>query len=568
MRILAKYLGAIPTDIRAYFRPCLYGLSGGLAAVGFQFGITVLEQAWTRLSRIETEYFILFSLVTILTASLVAGWLVTLACPEAAGSGVPRLKIAFWRDFGFAPIKIVFVKFFAGIVTIGGGCSLGREEPTIHIAGALASNLAGILGVAKQGRRPALLSGAAAGLAAAFNAPLSAITFVMEEIVEDLNNTRFLAQTLVASVTATFVTHLFLGEAPAFVIPPMQHFSWVLSLLVTPTAALAAVVGVAFQKGTLLWRDAIKKIRSVPAWLKPAIGAGMNWLLGIIVFVSIARLGVFGLGYQDLESILRGEVGGPSVLIMLTAKFAATMAVYAWGGSGGIFGPTLFLGAATGFLFSAICSPIGHLSQSDQLALTVAGMSACLGAVVRAPITSILIVFEMTHQFAFVPLLMIGAIASQAVSRALCSANFYSEVVERDGIELERHIPPRSLATLHHRPVSTLANFSPVFARSLDRVQVEKLCAAHPYQQFPLVIDGRLVGVLDRKSLLSGYTPEEVVQQAETVSASATIGEAVLRMVDKSVSLLVVLSPADESPIGIVTLHDVVRLQSHMADSM
>src|SRR5262252_6534145 len=127
MRILAKYLGAIPTDIRAYFRPCLYGLSGGLAAVGFQFGITVLEQVWTRHSRIETEYFILFSLVTILTASLVAGLLVTLACPEAAGSGVPRLKIAFWRDFGFAPIKIVFVKFFAGIITIGGGCSLGRE---------------------------------------------------------------------------------------------------------------------------------------------------------------------------------------------------------------------------------------------------------------------------------------------------------------------------------------------------------------------------------------------------------------------------------------------------------
>jgi chloride channel protein, CIC family len=568
MRILAKYLGAIPTDIRAYFRPCLYGLFGGLAAVGFQLGITVLEQAWTRLSRIETEYFIAVSLVTILTASLVAGSLVTLACREAAGSGVPRLKIAFWRDFGFVPIKIVFVKFFAGIITIGGGCSLGMEEPTIQIAGALASNLAGILGVAKQGRRPALLSGAAAGLAAAFNAPLSAITFVMEEIVEDLNNTRFLAQTLVASVTATFVTHLFLGEAPAFVIPPMQHFSWVLSLLVTPTAALAAVVGVAFQKGTLLWRDAIKKIDFVPAWLKPAIGAGMNWLLGIIVFVSIARLGVFGLGYQDLESVLRGEIGGSSVLIMLAAKFAATMAVYAWGGTGGIFGPTLFLGASTGFLFSSICSPIGHLSQSDQLALTVAGMSACLGAVVRAPITSILIVFEMTHQFAFVPLLMIGAIASQAVSRALCSSNFYSEVVERDGIELERHIPPRSLATLHHRPVSTLANFSPVFARSLDRVQVEKLCATHPYQQFPLVIDGRLVGMLDRKSLLSGHAPEEVMQQAETVSASATIGEAVLRMVDKSVSLLVVLSPADESPIGIVTLHDVVRLQSHMADSM
>jgi chloride channel protein, CIC family len=222
MRFLAKYLRAIPIDIRAYFRPFLYGLFGGLAAVGFQVGVKVLEWIlWTRLSHIATGYFVLASLATILVSSLLAGLLVTFISHDAAGSGIPQLKIAFWRDFGFLPIKVALVKFFAGIMTIGGGCSVGREGPTVHIAGALASNIAGILGVAKQGRRPALLSGAAAGLAAAFNTPLSAITFVMEEIVEDLNNTRFLAQTLVASVPATFVAHLFLGEDPAFVIPPV-----------------------------------------------------------------------------------------------------------------------------------------------------------------------------------------------------------------------------------------------------------------------------------------------------------------------------------------------------------
>jgi CIC family chloride channel protein len=134
-------------------------------------------------------------------------------------------------------------------------------------------------------------------------------------------------------------------------------------------------------------------------------------------------------------------------------------------------------------------------------------MSACLGAVVRAPITSILIVFEMTHQFSFVPLLMIGTIASQAVSRALCYNNFYSEIIERDGIELERHIPPRSLASLHSRPVSTLANFSPIFANSTDRHELERLCAEHPYQQFPLVMDGQLVGLINRSKILSINRP-------------------------------------------------------------
>jgi chloride channel protein, CIC family len=569
MKLLARYLRAIPIDLQGYVRPFLYGLLGGFAAVAFQFGIKVLEWTlWTQLSHIATGQFVLISLATILSTSLVAGLILTFVSREAAGSGIPQLKIAFWRDFGYLPIKVVFAKFFAGVITIGGGCSLGREGPTVHIAGALASNLAGLLGVAKQGRRPALLSGAAAGLAAAFNTPLSAITFVMEEIVEDLNNTRFLAQTLVASVTATFVAHLFLGAAPAFVIPPIDHFSWILALLVPPTAALAALAGVAFQKGTLIWRDKIKKIKRIPVYLKPVVGAGMNWILGIIVFLWIARLGVFGLGYQDLESILRGQVSGRDVLILLIAKLAVTTAVYAWGGAGGIFSPTLFFGAATGLLFSTVCTPILHLSHNDQVGLAVAGMSACLGAVVRAPITSILIVFEMTHQFAFVPLLMIGAIASQAVSRLFCATNFYSEVMERDGIELDRHIPPRSFATLQKRPISTLANFSPVFASSTNRQELEKLCAEHSYQQFPLVIDGRLVGLLNRNALLDGQALEKAQTPAERVDPDATIREAVSKMIDKSASLLVVMSPTDEKPIGIVTLHDIVRLQSQLADAI
>jgi chloride channel protein, CIC family len=569
MKNPAKYLRAIPIDLQVYFRPFLYGLVGGSAAVAFQLGIKLLEWTlWTQLSHIAIGYFVLVSLVTILGTSLVAGLILTFVSREAAGSGIPQLKIAFWRDFGYLPVKIAFAKFFAGVITIGGGCSLGREGPTVHIAGAIASNIAGMLGVAKQGRRPALLSGAAAGLAAAFNTPLSAITFVMEEIVEDLNNTRFLAQTLVASVTATFVAHLFLGDDPAFVIPPVHHFSWTLTFLVPPAAALAALAGVAFQKGTLIWRDRIKKVEQIPAYLKPVVGAGINWVLGIIVFLWIARLGVFGLGYQDLESILRGQVSGIHVLILLVAKLAATMAVYAWGGAGGIFSPTLFFGAAAGLLFSTICTPILHLSQSDQLALTVAGMSACLGAVVRAPITSILIVFEMTHQFAFVPLLMIGTIASQAVSRLFCATNFYSEVVERDGVELDRHIPPRSLATLHDRPISILANFSPVFASTTNRQELETLCAEHPFQQFPLVIAGRLIGLLNRNAILDGQPVEHAQKPAETVNPDATIREALSKMVDKSVSLVVVVSPTDQTPIGIVTLHDIVRLQSHLADAM
>jgi chloride channel protein, CIC family len=406
-----------------------------------------------------------------------------------------------------------------------------------------------------------------AGLAAAFNTPLSAITFVLEEIIEDLNNRAFLAQVLIASVAATFVSHAFLGDNPAFVIPSIGQFSNILYLLVIPTAGLAALVGVAFQKGTLIWRDKIKRIKHVPFFLKPAIGAAMNWILGISVFLTIAKIGVFGLGYGDLEKMFYGDISGRQAAILVIAKLAATIAVYAWGGAGGIFSPLLFFGAAIGLAFTNFCGPVLHLQVNDRIALTVAGMSACLGAVVRPPITSILIVFEMTHQFSFVPLLMIGTIASQAVSRAFCHTNFYSEIIERDGIELERHMPPRSLVSLQNRPISTLASFSPIFARTTDRDELQRLCTEYPYQQFPLVIDGQLVGLIDRNKILNNQSSKIEAEPAQALPAHSTIRKAVATMVDNSMRLLVVLSTTENTPIGIVTLHDVLRLQNQQSDA-
>jgi chloride channel protein, CIC family len=567
--LLAGYVRKLPSNLRTYLLPFIYGLLGGLAAVAFQRAASILFTLfWERpAQQMLPGNFALFSLATILAASIIAGLILTFVSRDAAGSGIPQVKVAFWRDFGFIPARVVIAKFFAGAISIGGGCSLGREGPTVHIAGALASNIAGWLGVAKQGRRPALLSGAAAGLAAAFNTPLSAITFVLEEIIEDLNNRGFLAEVLIASVTATFVCHIFLGDDPAFVIPSLEHFSSILYLLVIPAAGLSALAGVGFQKATLVWRDRIKRIKSIPFFLKPAVGATINWILGITVFLAIAKIGVFGLGYGDLEAMLHGGVNGEQAGILLIAKLAATTAVYAWGGAGGIFSPTLFFGAAIGLAFTDLCQLGFHLEPNDRIALTVAGMSACLGAVVRAPITSILIVFEMTHQFSFVPLLMIGTIASQAVSRAVCRTNFYSEIIERDGIELERHIPPRSLASLQSRPISTLANFSPIFASSTDRDELEQLCAEHPYQQFPLVIEGELVGMIDRNKILNGQSPKIPIEPAQAVPAHSTIREAVTKMVENSMSLLVVTSIGENTPIGIVTLHDVLRLQHQLSDA-
>jgi chloride channel protein, CIC family len=456
-KLLIDCLREVPANLRTVLLPVVYGLAGGSAAVAFQrVTAMVFSILWEVPSQqMQPGRFAVFSLATILVTAIAASLILVFVSRAAAGSGIPQVKVAYWRDFGFMPAKVIVAKFFAGVLSIGGGCSFGREGPTVHIAGALASNLAGWFGVAKEGRRPAILCGAAAGLAGAFNTPLSAIAFVLEQIREDLNDRGFLAQVLIASATATFVCHAFLGENPAFVIPPVSPISGIPYLLVIPTAGLAALAGVGFQKGTLAWRAEIKRIKRIPLFLKGAVGALINWVLGIAVFFGIAKIGVFGLGYGDLESMLGGGITGSQATVLLIAKLAATTAVYAWGGAGGIFSPTLFFGAAIGVVFSDLCGLVLNLQPSDRIALSVVGMSACVGAVIRAPITSILIVFETTHQFSLVPLLMIGTIASQTVSRSLGGNDFYNGVIEQDGIELERYISSRSAASLQDRPSST-----------------------------------------------------------------------------------------------------------------
>jgi chloride channel protein, CIC family len=196
----------------------------------------------------------------------------------------------------------------------------------------------------------------------------------------------------------------------------------------------------------------------------------------------------------------------------------------------------------------------------------VAGMSACLGAVVRAPITSIVIVFEMTHEFTFVPVLMIGTLVSQAVSRALCKTNFYSEILERDGVELERHIPPRSFTAVLNRPVASIANFAPVTAKSLDRAAARRAFAGVPYRQLPVLIDDRIVGVVDRHAAESTGNGEVPCRPALCIDPNTSIREAVDLMVNRNTEILLLTSGADRHLVGIITLHDVLRLENQLAE--
>jgi chloride channel protein, CIC family len=188
------------------------GVGGGGVSIGHH---VALQRGLVALAHESKLTFVLGSLAITLGSSLVVGLLLNLFCPVAAGSGIPQLKLAFWKDFGTVPFRVAWVKFVAGVISIGGGTSLGREGPSVQLGGAIASNLAGLAGEAKQNRRAAAAAGAAAGLAAAFNAPLAATTFVLEEIIGDLNS-RLLGSVLLASVLGALAVHGIIGAQPAF----------------------------------------------------------------------------------------------------------------------------------------------------------------------------------------------------------------------------------------------------------------------------------------------------------------------------------------------------------------
>jgi len=555
----------LPPGGRAVIRTCLYGLAAGAAVVAFQIGIGRLhELTIVRFSRQSAIFFAGASLATILGTALVAGLMLNYFCREAAGSGIPQLKAAFWTDFGCVPWRVAWVKFVAGVLTIGGGSSLGREGPSVQVGGAIGSNVAWLLGVPKHGRRVGAAAGAAAGLAAAFNTPLAAMTFVLEEIVLDLNS-RLLGSVALASVMGALVVHGVLGKQPAFDISPAGATGWRTYGLVIITAVLSALAGICFQKLTLLLRQHSRKGRlsRIPAWLQPAVGAFVTWCLGTVIFLATGRLGVFGLGYADLSAALTNRLDWRVACLLLPAKLLATAFSYAFGGCGGIFAPSLFFGGMCGLMVSGIAGHAAGLTGPDQVLLTVVGMTACLGAVVRAPVTSILIVFEMTREFEIIPPLMISALVSQSLSRLMSRRNFYDAALEQDGHAVEQIRPPRDLSSWQQWPVSAIANCSPVAIARTDPEEIKRVLSSHRYQRFPVARDGRIIGILTRheaeESLRSGIAPR--IEHATTCDAGAMIRDAERLLVQSPTNMILITAGREERLVGLLTLHDLVRAQ-------
>ena len=406
-------------------------------------------------------------------------------------------------------------------------------------------------------------------MAATFNTPLAAIAFVLEEILGDLNSS-LLGSVVVAAVLGAFAVHAFLGKNPAFALPSVESDTWNGRLLVPVVAILATVIGVLFQKGALGLRKAFRtsKLSRVPPWLRPALGSTFTWALGTAVFMGYGRLGVFSLGYDDLTSGLNGNILGWLPLVLLGAKLAATVCSYGSGGCGGVFAPSLFFGAMTGCALEELFRALGvPLAADDRLLLMIIGMSTCLGAVVRAPFTSILIVFEMTRQFSLIPALLVAGILSQALCRWLQPVGFYEQVLEDDGHMLSTVVPPRDFREWEGYPVSAIANYQPALLVDLERKTLEAALENFPYLRFVYQMDEQPPGIVLRLEMI------EAVKQSRTppIHANPTclrtdsIACVQRLLVDSTHGLVLILDRDAGRVAGLVTLHDLLRAQQNFA---
>jgi CIC family chloride channel protein len=371
---------------------------------------------------------------------------------------------------------------------------------------------------------------------------------------------------MLAAVLGALVVHGIIGKQPSFSLKGANAPSWIGYVLTPLVAALASVVGVYFQRVSLDLRERMKTIRR-GRWALPIAGALVAWALGVAVFWRTGRLGVFSLGYDDLSSALAGDVGWQLATVFLLTKFLATCACYGFGGCGGIFSPTLFFGGMVGAAVAGVVNLEWTVSRADALTLAVVGMSACLGAVVWAPVTGILIVFEMTHEFSLVPALMLGALVSQSISRNMNRENFYEAILTQDGHRIEHVRPPRDLQGWQQLPVSAIANFKAVILHSLERNEIELILNQHPYERFPVVVDGKLAGTLSRKeseaALAQGRSPN--LDQATTCTPNQTIRELQMLLIESAAQMVVMTNGTNGEPIALVTLHDLLRAQVQKA---
>jgi chloride channel protein, CIC family len=498
---------------RLFLLTITIGALCGLAAVAFHLSIAFVERRLIdRALSAPGWSWVAWTLITPALGGLACGALLEFVVPNARGSGIPQVKAAFANPTAVVPLRDAIGKFFVGSLQIGSGASLGREGPTVQICAGIASWLGRVVGVSQKNQRRLLPVGVAAGIAAAFNAPIAAVTFTIEEVVGSLDQT-VLSGVIVAAAFAAVIERSLLGESAVFDVAQSHGVLHASSLIlyagIGVSAAGAAIV---FTESLLRLRAVLKKARVLPPWARPSLGGIATGALAVLAVWAFDTTGVTGGGYATLGRVLNGEVGWRILLALSAMKLVATVFSYSSGGAGGIFAPTLFIGGTLGGAIGTLDATWFHHSDESVRAFALVGMGAVFAGVIRAPITSVLIIIEMTGGYSLILPLMIANMTAYALARRYRAQSIYEALLEQDGVKLrapEDSEVRRVQSVLGAEPVLTLRSNTPA-------LELRILCQAPRKQRTYPVLDagGQLLGIVTPEELAVLETSPELLRLA------------------------------------------------------
>lgn len=540
------------------------GLSAGFCAVGFRhlivfiqsiaFGdgavlLDVLQELpWYRIVWVPAA------------GGLIVGPVVYFFAREAKGHGVPEVMEAVALRGGVIRKRVVAVKSLVSAICIGTGGSVGREGPIVQIGSAIGSSIGQLLKVSPDRMRTLVGCGAAAGIAATFNAPIAGSMFALEIVLGEFGLATF-SPIVISSVVATAVSRHYLGNFPAFIVPAYELVSaWELPLYVL-LGLFCAVVAVTFTKTLYKFEDFFDELR-FPEYLKATLGG---------IFMGLAALlvpHVLGVGYGAIDLTLVGKLSWYLMAILVLCKIVATSVTIGSGGSGGIFAPSLFIGAMAGGFFGTIVHHLFPGITASSGAYSLVGMGAVVGATTHGPMSALLILFELTGDYKIILPLMVACIVASVFSGQLLTDSIYTLKLVRKGLDLRAGKEVNILKSIlvkdvMNPAVDTMPENLPI------REMVPRIIKSK-FNSFP-VVDGdkRLCGILSFNDYNDAIFDEHLMDlvvakdlataNVVTVSLDDNLFTALEKISIRDFSLLPVVAAKDSNRLeGILTRRDII----------
>jgi CIC family chloride channel protein len=535
------------------------GVVAGLGAVFFRWLIKAFQTIFITGGGHAFSFFGDYYIILIpALGGLLVGPLIYFFAREAKGHGVPEVMEAVALRGGRIRPRVALVKILASSICIGSGGSVGREGPIVQIGSTMGSSLGQWFKLPDEATRVMVACGAAGGIAATFNAPIAGVLFAMEIILGRVVTRRF-GYVVISSVVADSIAQAFLGNVRAFPLPVFGITSAWEYVFYVVLGILAALASQAFTR-LIYWTEDRFDSLKIPEYLKPALGG-----LGVGA-IGIYSLQLLGVGYDGITSALSGNMTLLALLVFLALKIVATSITLGSGGSGGIFAPSLFIGAMLGTAVGLVFGDLFPSLTAPAGAYGIVGMAAVFAGAARAPFAAILIIFEMTGNYAIIMPVMTAVVISTLLSRAMSRESIYTMKLLRRGVDLEQEELGDILRTTTVR--EAMSRDYPTISAKTPFPQLIKIFQKSGHHGFPVLDDnGKLVGILTEKTIArhidtsSGgnkLTAGDIVEKNPFVAYPDQSLDRLLEAIEGTEARIPVVSREDLRLLGVVGRHELI----------